>query len=126
MQVGLWRKNSIVTSVQNIEFFFYISLIFSTLWGWDYSNITASQYFSYATYLGRAIGSFIFRSRPRASFTYATLVRTKLHYTDTGYGHVQHHQWTSPTVELVTKPLARLLEPLRIATILNIYLSNGM
>jgi len=26
----------------------------------------------------------------------------------------------------VTKPLARLLEPLRIATILNIYLSNGM
>ena len=27
---------------------------------------------------------------------------------------------------LVTKPLARLLEPLRIATILNIYLSNGM
>ena len=27
---------------------------------------------------------------------------------------------------IVTKPLARLLEPLRIATILNIYLSNGM
>ena len=30
------------------------------------------------------------------------------------------------TENCVTKPLARLLEPLRIATILNIYLSNGM
>ena len=29
-------------------------------------------------------------------------------------------------IDVVTKPLARLLEPLRIATILNIYLSNGM
>jgi len=29
-------------------------------------------------------------------------------------------------LDTVTKPLARLLEPLRIATILNIYLSNGM
>ena len=31
-----------------------------------------------------------------------------------------------PYIKNVTKPLARLLEPLRIATILNIYLSNGM
>ena len=38
----------------------------------------------------------------------------------------QEEQEQKKMLSTVTKPLARLLEPLRIATILNIYLSNGM